>query len=137
MNWQRTGFTVDTDPGRLDFDVIHGFLTTSYWTPGINREKVEKAARNSLCFGVYDGTAQVGFARVISDQTSFAYLADVFILESHRRKGLARMLLECILDHPELQGLRTWLLKTRDAHDLYRKVGFSDLKDPERFLVKT
>ena len=95
MNWHRNGFTVDTDPQRLDF------------------------------------------ARVISDQTSFAYLADVFILESHRGKGLARMLLECVLAHPELQGLRTWLLKTRDAHDLYRKVGFSDLKDPERFLVKT
>ena len=109
------GFTISTDPAKLDLAVIHGFLTTSYWSPGIARERVERAIRHSLPFGVYEGERQVGFARVITDYTSFAYLADVFVLDAYRGRGLALWLMETILAHPELQDLRRWLLATRDA----------------------
>ena len=128
------GFTISTDPAKLDLAVIHGFLTTSYWSPGIARERVERAIRHSLPFGVYEGERQVGFARVITDYTSFAYLADVFVLDAYRGRGLALWLMETILAHPELQDLRRWLLATRDAHALYRKVGFDALPTPERFM---
>lgn len=130
LAWKRGSFEVDTDPRRLDLDVIHGFLSTSYWAGGIPRDVVERSIRGSLCFGVYDGPAQVGFARAISDRATFAYLADVFVLESHRGRGLAKWLMACIKGHPDLQGLRRWSLATRDAHGLYRQFGFGPPSDP-------
>jgi GNAT superfamily N-acetyltransferase len=120
----------------LDLDVIHGFLTRSYWSPGIPRETVERALQHSLPFGLYLGAAQVGFARVITDFTSFGYLADVFILEEHRGQGLSKWMMEVLFSHPELQGFRRWMLATRDAHGLYQKVGFTPLAAPERFMEK-
>ena len=130
------GYTLSDDPGRLDLDVIHGFLARSYWSPGIPRETLARALANSLCFGVYLGEAQVGFARLVTDRATFAYLADVFVLEAHRGKGLSRALMEMILAHPEVQGLRRWLLATRDAHGLYRKFGFVELANPALFLTR-
>ena len=128
------GIVVDDDPARLDMDVIHGFLTDAYWSQGIPREVVERAVRNSLCFGLYDGERQVGFARVVTDRATFAYLADVFVLESHRGRGLSKLLVAEILGHPSLQGLRRWVLATRDAHSLYAQYGFKGLAAPERFM---
>lgn len=118
----------------LDIDVIHGFLSRSYWAQGIPRETVERCIRHSLCFGVYHGSAQVGFARVISDYTTVAYLADVFIIEAHRGKGLSVMLMNEIIAHPQLQGLRRFILATRDAHGLYERFGFSPLAAPDRWM---
>ncbi|MGZ4815932.1 MAG: GNAT family N-acetyltransferase [Terriglobales bacterium] len=128
-------FLCSTDPARLDLDVIHGFLTNSYWAKGISREVVARSIEHSLCFGVYDGSgAQVGFARVVSDFATYAYVADVFVLESHRGSGLGKLLMESIVKHPELQGLRRWNLTTRDAHALYTQFGFTPLKFPERYM---
>ena len=114
--------------------VVHGFLSTSYWSPGVAREVVERSIRGSLCFGVYYKEGQVGFARVITDRATFAYLADVFILEDHRGAGLGKLLVESIMAHPELQNLRLWMLATKDAHELYRKYGFTELAEPARFM---
>lgn len=125
---------VSMDPRRLDLDVIHGFLSQSYWARGIPRELVERAVRNSLCFGLYEGARQVGFARVISDEATFAYLADVFIIESHRGRGLAKVLIAAVVAEPRLQGLRRWMLATRDAHGLYARFGFEPLAAPGRFM---
>ena len=125
---------VSTDPGRLDLDLIHGFLSQSYWSRGIPRELVERAVRNSLCFGLYEGGRQVGFARVVTDQATFAYLADVFIIESHRGRGLAKVLIAAVVAEPRLQGLRRWMLATRDAHSLYARFGFEPLAAPGRFM---
>jgi GNAT superfamily N-acetyltransferase len=128
-------FVVSTDRARLDLNVIHGFLTTSYWSKGIPREVVERAIEHSMCFGVYDRSgAQVGFARVISDFATFAYVADVFVLESHRGHGLGKGLMGAIVEHPRLQGLRRWSLSTLDAHGLYAQVGFAPLKFPDRYM---
>lgn len=124
------------DPARIDLDAVHAFLSRSYWSPGIAREKVARAMAHSLCFGVYDDGAQVGFARVITDRTSFAYLADVYILESHRGRGLAGRLMAAITGHPELQGLRRWLLATRDAHGLYARYGFGPPAAPDRLMER-
>jgi N-acetylglutamate synthase-like GNAT family acetyltransferase len=126
--------TVDTDPSRLDMGVIHGFLAQSYWARGIPRALVERAVRNSLCFGLYEGERQVGFARVVSDQATFAYLADVFVLESHRGRGLSKILVAAVVADPRLQGLRRWMLATRDAHGLYARFGFEPLAVPARFM---
>ena len=142
--WRRGPFEISTDVDRLDLDVVHAFLTTSYWSPGIPRELVERAARGSLPFGVYEmdwddvGSAsrQVGYARVITDRATFAYLADVFVLESHRGQGLARWLMEVILAHPELQGLRRWMLVTRDAHRLYEPFGFGPPANPGGIMAR-
>lgn len=132
---QRDGFTVSTDPARLDIDAIYGYLHhKAYWALGRPREVIDKALRHSLNFGVYQGMAQVGLARVISDYATFAYLCDVFILESHQGAGLGKWLIECVRAHPDLQGLRRWMLATRDAHGLYRQYGFSDLSAPERWM---
>ena len=125
---------VSTDPRRLDLDVIHGFLSRAYWCEGIPRQTVERAVRNSLCFGVYVEGAQVGFARVISDRATFAYLADVFILETHRGRGLAKLMMAVIMSHPDLAGLRRFSLGTRDAHGLYRQFGFEARRMPERLM---
>ncbi len=131
------GIVVDTDPNRLDLAVVHGFLAGSYWAQGVPLEIVERSIRNSLCFGLYDpagGDRQVGFARVITDRATFAYLADVFVVESHRRRGLGRLLMDAVVAHPELQGLRRWMLATRDAHALYAQYGFTPLPAPETFM---
>ena len=125
---------VSTDPSRLDLDVVHGFLTGSYWAAGIPREVVERAVRGSLCFGAYLGSQQVGFARVISDGATFAYVSDVFVLSSHRGRGVGKLLMAAIMAHPGLQGLRRWTLATRDAHGLYRQFGFSAPRHPERVM---
>jgi GNAT superfamily N-acetyltransferase len=129
-----SGFIVSTDPARLDLTLIHDFLSRSYWAHSISGSVVEKSISGSICFGVYAGSRQVGFARVVTDRATFAYLADVFIVEVHRRKGLSKLLMEAILSHPDLQGLRRFLLATKDAHGLYEKFGFRPLAVPERFL---
>ena len=135
MEWSRGAFSISTDPGRLDRELIHRFLSTSYWAPKVPRAIVDRSIDNSMPFGLYEGAAQVGFARVITDRATFAYLADVFVLDSHRGRGLALWLMETIRAHPELQGLRRWTLFTRDAHPLYRKVGFKDIEnDPPRCM---
>ena len=133
---EATHLTIDTDKARLDLDVIHGFLSASYWSPNVPREIVRRAIDNSLCFGVYIGDAQVGFARVITDLSTFAYLADVFILEAYRGRGLSKRLMDAIVSHPQLQGLRRWTLITRDAHALYARYGFTPLATPDRFMER-
>jgi GNAT superfamily N-acetyltransferase len=132
--YRRSEFLISTDRGRLDLDLIHGFLTECYWAKGIPREVVLRSIENSLCFGVYSGNQQVGFARVISDYATYAYIGDVFILESQRGRGLGKWLMQCIMEHPRLQGLRRWSLATQDAHGLYAQSGFTPLKAPERFM---
>ncbi len=127
-------YVISTDRARLDVDLIHGFLAETYWAKGIPREVVARSTENSLCFGVYLGQTQVGFARVISDFATYAYLGDVFVLDSHRGKGLGKWLMDCIMQHPSLQGLRRWTLATRDAHGLYAQFGFTPLAAPERFM---
>jgi GNAT superfamily N-acetyltransferase len=133
---RRGEFLISTDPKRIDLDIVHGFLTNSYWAKGISRGIVDRSIENSLCFGIYDNEMQVGFARVISDFATFAYLADVFVLESHRRRGLSKWMMECIVGHPALQNLRRWVLLTRDAHGLYSQSGFTPLKSPERYMER-
>ena len=131
------GFAISTDAARLDLGVIHEFLSTkSYWAEGVPREVVARSIANSLCFGIYDGARQIGFARVVTDYATFAYLADVFIVESYRKRGLSKALMEFILAHPHLQGLRRWLLGTADAHGLYRKFGFTEPRYPERQMER-
>ncbi len=127
---------IDCDPSRLDIDLIHRFLAASYWARDIPRSVVERSIAHSIVFGVYDGGTQVGFARVISDHTTFAYLADVFIVDSHRGRGLSKQLMDAVMQHPELQGLRRWLLATRDAHGLYERSGFRALAAPDRFMER-
>jgi GNAT superfamily N-acetyltransferase len=135
VEFRRGEFVVSTDPTRLDLDVIHEFLTNSYWAKGIPREIVARAVEHSLCFGVYDGSGkQAGFARVISDFATYAYVADVFVLESYRGRGLGKALMESVVQHPALQGLRRWNLSTLDAHKLYAQVGFTAPKWPERYM---
>jgi GNAT superfamily N-acetyltransferase len=134
MEHRRGEVVVTTDPARLDLDFIHGYLVRSYWAEGIPRETVERSVANSLAFGVYERDKQVGFARVITDYATFAYLADVFIIESHRGRGLSKFLMQCITEHPQLQGLRRRVLATLDAHGLYAQFGFGQLKSPERYM---
>ena len=129
-------YKISTDKSKLDIAVIHGFLSTSYWAEEIPVEIVQKAIENSLCFGVYDGSKQIGFARVITDYATFGYLADVFIVESARGKGLSKWLMECILMYPQLQGLRNFCLMTQDAHTLYARYGFKNIPKPENFMAK-
>ena len=134
---------ISDQPGRLDLDMVHRYLSEeSYWAEGISRELVRRSMAHSLCFGVYARTAgggetrQVGFARVVSDRATFAYLADVFILPAHRGRGLSKQLVAAVSAHPELQGLRRWMLATADAHGLYRQHGFTPLAEPERFMER-
>jgi GNAT superfamily N-acetyltransferase len=127
---------VSTDPARLDLDVIHGFLTTSYWANGVARDTVARSLAHSVCFGAYDGGRQVGFARVITDHATIAYIADVFVLPAHRGRGIGQRIMRSIVEHPALQGLRRWILFTRDAHGLYRKFGFGDPRFPERLMER-
>lgn len=132
--WRNCDILITDNPSLLDLGVIHGFLTNSYWSAGVPRELLKRAIENSLSFGVYDASKQVGFARAITDRASFAYLADVFILDSHQGRGLGKQLMRFIRSHPDLQGLRRWHLVTRDAHGLYQQFGFSGLSDPARHM---
>ena len=132
----REGFSISTDPEKINRALVHAFLAASYWAKGIPRETVDRSIEGALCFGLYENGRQVGFARVITDRATFAYLADVFVVESHRGRGLAAWLMETILAYPELQGLRRWMLLTRDAHPLYRKVGYTELAHPERVMER-
>jgi GNAT superfamily N-acetyltransferase len=145
MEWSRGEFVVSDEPERLDLDVVHGFLTRSYWAEGIPRKTVLRSIAHSIPFGLYHlgapaGPAgperQVGFARVVSDHATFAYLADVFVLDSHRGLGLGIWLVECIVAHPELQSLRRWILATKDAHSLYRRFGWGGLASPDRWMER-
>jgi GNAT superfamily N-acetyltransferase len=132
--WSRDGFTVTCDPRRVDRSVVAGFLAASYWARGIPAETVNRAIDGSLCFALLAAQAQIGFARVISDRATIAYLGDVFVLPEFRGRGLGRWLMECVMSHPELQGLRRWILVTRDAHGLYRQLGFKALGSPEGYM---
>ena len=125
---------ISTDQARLDIDAIYEFLQTSYWAQGRSRTVVERSIRNSLCFGVYAGGRQVAFARVVSDRAVFAYLMDVFVLPDYRGQGIAKALVRAVLDHPDLQNLRTVLLATQDAHGLYKQFGFRALTEPDRWM---
>ena len=130
-------YEISTDRARLDIPRVHRFLSTeAYWSPGVSREVVERSIENSICFGVYaDGGEQVGFARAVTDRATFAWLADVYIESAHRGHGLGKRLVATILEHPDLQGLRRWMLGTADAHDLYRPFGFSELRNVQRFMA--
>jgi GNAT superfamily N-acetyltransferase len=138
MEYQRGDYTISTDPSRLDLAVIHRFLSLeAYWALGRSYETVQTAVEHSLCFGVYRGAEQVGLARVVTDYATFAWLCDVYILEAHRGHGLGKWLIECVVAAPELQGLRRFLLATRDAHELYRRYGgFEALPNPERWMAR-
>ena len=134
LEYSRGEFVVSTNRARLELDTLHNFLTHCYWAEGISREVVARSLDNSLCFGVFHGPHQIGFARVISDYATYAYLGDVFILDAYRGRGLAKFLMQCIRQHPQLQGLRRWALATRDAHGLYTQFGFRPLIRPKRFM---
>jgi GNAT superfamily N-acetyltransferase len=126
------GYHLSDDKAELQLDVIHGFLTTSYWSPGIPRAFVERAIAHSWCVGVYDPAgAQVGFARLVTDRATFAYLCDVFVLPAARGQGLSKAIVAYFVDHAELQHLRRWMLATRDAHDLYAQFGFTGIDDDQ------
>ncbi len=136
MNFYKDQYIISTDKKKLDIPFIQQFLAQSYWAENIPVAIVEKSIEGSLCFGVYDGTSQIGFARVITDYATFGYLADVFIDEHYRGRGLSKWLMEIITAHPQLQGFRVWLLGTKDAHGLYAQFGFTVLDNPERFMRK-
>jgi GNAT superfamily N-acetyltransferase len=134
LSAKKSQITVSTNKRRLDRVLIHRFLTNCYWAKGIPRQTVERSIENSLCFGVYCGNKQVAFARVISDFATYAYIGDVFVIEGFRGRGLGKLLMESIMAHPDLQGLRRWSLVTRDAHGLYAQFGFQPVKSPERHM---
>jgi GNAT superfamily N-acetyltransferase len=131
---KKDNFTISTDPSRLDVDAIANMLTRAYWALGRPRERTEHALANSLAFGVYDGEKQIGIARIISDYAIFAYLCDVFIHEDYRGHGLGKFLMETVKTHPDLQGLRRWVLATHDAHGLYKQYGFTPLENPNNWM---
>ena len=134
--WRRDEYLISTERSLLDLGIVYGYLKTSYWAAGVPEDVVRRSVENSLCFGVYSGEEQVGFARVVTDRATFAYLADVFVLEEHRGRGIGKWLVEAVLSHPELRGLRRWMLATRDAHELYRKYGFAELGRPGIFMER-
>jgi GNAT superfamily N-acetyltransferase len=138
MNYavQRDDLTISADPARLDMDGIYAFLSQTYWARERAREVLEKAIRNSCSFGLYREKEQIGFARVVTDYATYGYLADVYVLEAYRGRGLARWLVQSILAHPELKHLRRWALVTKDAHKLYRDCGFTELQHPEDHMQK-
>ena len=136
MEWRKDSYTISDEQERLQLEVVFEYLARAYWSNERPRAVIEKSLQHSLCFGVYQQTQQIGFARVVSDHATFAYLADVFILESHQGHGLGKWLVRTILEHPALQGLRRWMLATRDAHGLYAQFGFAPLEHPDRYMSK-
>jgi GNAT superfamily N-acetyltransferase len=130
----RGAFTISTDNTRLQMDAIAAFLSRTYWAQGRTRDAIERSVERSLCFGLYAGDDQIGFARVVTDCATFAYLCDVFVDERCRGQGLGKWLMAGVMGHPDLQGLRRWILATRDAHGLYRQFGWTELKDPGRWM---
>ena len=131
---ERKEFVISTDPARLDVDAVHAYLTRSYWASGVPKDVVAKSLEGSLCFGLYEGSRQIGLARVITDKATFAYLCDVYVLEDYRGLGLGKWLMSVVQSHPDLQGIRRFVLITRDAHGLYEQFGFSGLKEPDRYM---
>ena len=136
LETHKDNFTISTDPARLDLDAIADMLTRAYWAQGRTREMIARYVQHSLVFGIYHEKKQIGLARIVSDYTTFAWLCDVFIHEDHRGKGLGKWLMQTIHSHPDLQGLRRWLLATRDAHGLYEQFGWTPLDNPERWMNK-
>lgn len=134
MTVSKGEYSISTDKKSMDIDFIHHFLTHSYWAEGITKEIISRSVDGSLCFGVFCNGRQVGFARMVTDNATFAYLADVFIDEKFRGRGLSRWLMEVIISHPDLQGLRRIILATRDAHGLYARFGFTPLNNPDRWM---
>jgi GNAT superfamily N-acetyltransferase len=136
-SWQRGEYLITTDSSRLNIEMIHAFLSNeSYWATGRGLEVVKRSIENSLSFGIYKGSDQVGFARVVTDYATFAWIADVFVLPEHRGRGLAKWLMEVIVSHPQLQGFRRWVLSTKDAHGVYERFGFRALHRPERWMER-
>ena len=136
-SWERGEYLISTDRSRLDVELIHGFLSrTSYWASGRTLEVVQRSIENSLAFGVYKENHQVGFARVVTDYATFAWVADVFVLTEHRGRGLSKWLMEVMLSHARLQGFRRWVLATKDAHELYARFGFIPMHRPERWMER-
>src|SRR6185295_7971906 len=136
-SWERGDYSISTDRSRLDVELIHDFISNqSYWGQGRTLEVVQRALDNSLNFGLYNNTKQVGFARVVTDYATFAWIADVFILPEHRGRGLSKWLMELMLAHPRLQGFRRWVLATKDAHSVYERFGFIKLHRPERWMER-
>jgi GNAT superfamily N-acetyltransferase len=137
MQWTRDDYRLSTDIDEFDFDAVHRYLSeVAYWSPGIAREKVERAARHSLAFGLFLRDEQIGYARMITDTATFAYLADVFVLPAHQGAGLGKWMMQCVMAHPDLQGLRRMMLVTSDAHGLYARLGFGASRHPERIMEK-
>ena len=134
--WTRDDYIVSTDRRRLEIDLVHDYLSTSYWAAGMPRAVLERAIENSLTFGIYHGSRQVGFARAITDLATYAYLSDVFIIESHRGRGLSKWLMECVLEHPDLQRLRRFALFTRDAQGLYERYGFGPPRGKSTYMER-
>ncbi|MRI32937.1 GNAT family N-acetyltransferase [Endozoicomonas sp. OPT23] len=137
MDWYNNNFSISSDKSRLNLSVIHAYLSKdAYWCQGVPEATVTKAIQNSLCFGIYQKNEQVGFARLVTDKATFAYLADVFVLPDFQGQGLSKWLMECILEHPDLQGLRRIALMTGDAHGLYERYGFKPAAVPENYMEK-
>jgi N-acetylglutamate synthase-like GNAT family acetyltransferase len=134
MDFIKDKFYISTEKEKMDIDLIHSFLTRSYWAEGISKEIVRRSIEGALCFGVFENEKQIGFARMITDRATFAYLADVFIIDEYRGLGLSKWLMEVIMSHPDLQGLRRLMLATRDAHELYKKFGFTSLNNVDRWM---
>ncbi len=134
--WRQGEYRITTDPARVDVDLVHRVLKDSYWAKGIPFDLVKRSIEHSLNFSLFHGTEQVGFGRVITDYATFAYVGDVFVLAHHRGKGLSKWLMRVMVEHPELQGFRRWVLLTRDAHGLYRQLGFTPLAQPERYMER-
>ncbi|CAM2063959.1 GNAT family N-acetyltransferase [Sulfidibacter corallicola] len=134
MQWSRSGIRITTDLRDIDLQAVHAYLTRSAWSPGISLDRVEKAAQNSVCFGLLDGNQTIGFARMVTDRATFAYLCDVYILEAYRGRGLSKWLMETVMNDPEFKDLRRVVLCTSTAHGLYHQFGFASLAKPEIYM---
>lgn len=134
MNFIKDRFIISTEKEKFDIDLIYSFLNRTYWAEGISKEIIRRSIEGSLCFGVFENDKQIGFARMVTDKATFAYLADVFIIEEYCGRGLSKWLMEVIMSHPDLQGLRRIMLATRDAHELYKKFGFTPLNNVDRWM---
>jgi len=136
MEWTRGAYIVSTDPQRIDRAAVHRFLADAYWASDRPAEVIDRSLENSLTFGLYTGGRQVGMARVVSDQATFAWLCDVYVEPEHRGDGLGQLLVSVVLGHPDLQGLRRWMLGTSYSHSLYARFGFTELPEPDRFMIR-